>query len=458
MRRPLCPLQGHDFITRSADDCSLVTSTPIGEDGDEEVVLLDTLSGFDFEKTVGRILERLGVGKVERVLFTQDEGRDILIRSPQGLIVVECKHQPNTSIGRPIVQKLHSAVISSNAIKGMLVTTGHFTEEAIEYAKKLGAQGTTIEMIDRPILADMASRARIRLRSKGEALTVWTFSIPTESETRKMVGSFLASHVEIHPRSPIDLMGNCERSLAYRPMYAVRYSVDATFQTSVGIIHREQVSNRTIMFDGNNGQLAKDDVVTFFEPEPQVRFTRTHDDFKGVLPTFKVDSTSLQRTAKATITKLHTKRVTYSGKNNVSYAKMCEPGERDIVIEDIRQLYLPMASLDFTLGSYPYKMVGVQGPSGRLLPTSHDVLNCRACNQPIQGQGLLCDTCGKVTHSGGLRLKKIHGFKCGICGRTTCKFDGHWRRRFVVWRQLLCPSCKEKSDTLGIATQRLILT
>ena len=134
------------------------TGIPTASD-DEETVFLDMLTGFDFEKTVGRILERLGVGRVEQVLFAQDEGRDILVRSPEGVIVVECKHQPNTSIGRPIVQKLHSAVISSGAVKGMLITTGRFTEEATEHARKLKTQGTTIEMIDKPILADMAARA-----------------------------------------------------------------------------------------------------------------------------------------------------------------------------------------------------------------------------------------------------------------------------------------------------------
>lgn len=424
-------------------------------DDDEEAVQLDALSGFDFEKVVGRMLERLGIGKVEQVLFTQDEGRDILVRSRQGLIVVECKHQPNTSIGRPIVQKLHSAVVTSQAVKGMLVTTGRFTEEATEYAKKLGSQGITIEMIDRPILADMASRARVKLTSRGESLSVWTYSIPDESRTREMVGSFLATQIVTNPRRPIDLLEVFERNLAYRPMYAVRYSLDATFQTSVGMIHREHVSNQVIMFDGNSGQLTRDDVVAFFETEPQVRFAGTHNDFKGELPTFKIDFVSLQRKSKATIAKLHTKTVRYSGKNNVSYSKVCEPGERDIQIEDVRQLYLPTASLNFKLVGQPYRLGAVQGPSGRFLALSHDVLTCRVCNLLIRNHALLCDTCGRVTHSGGLRLKSIHGFRCGNCGRTTCRFDGHWRRRYIIWRQLMCPSCETEVSGLGKETRNL---
>ena len=80
-----------------------------------ETVLLDKMSGFEFEEFFGHLLSKLGRGRVEKILFTHDEGRDILVRTPSGLIVVECKHHPTGTIGRPIVQKLHSAVISSGA-------------------------------------------------------------------------------------------------------------------------------------------------------------------------------------------------------------------------------------------------------------------------------------------------------------------------------------------------------
>lgn len=422
---------------------------------DEEEVNLDALTGFDFENLFGRILERLGIGKVERTLYTQDEGRDILVSSPQGLIIVECKHQPNTSIGRPILQKLHSAVISSKAVRGMLVTTGRFTEEAIAHAKKLAAQGTTVEMIDKPILVDMASKARIRLRSKGEALNIWSYSIPDKPQTEGTVGTFLETQISTSPRRPIDLLRASNRSLTYISVFAVRYSVDAIFQTSVGMIHREHAAGRSIMLDGHSGHVVNNSVVSFFEKEPRTRFTGIHLDFRGELPSFKVDSMTLQGKAKAAIAQLHTRTVSYPGKNNVQYSKTCEPGERDIQVEDIKQLYMPVASLDFRLEGVPYHLDCVQGPSGRLLPLSHDILKCRLCNLSIRQGGLLCGVCGRVTHSGGLRLASIHGFRCGACGRTTCRFDGHWTRRFFVWRRLLCPSCAEEAHLQGKATREL---
>lgn len=415
------------------------------------------MSGFDFEEFVARLLNKLGYGQVKEVLFTQDEGRDVLIQSPDGLIVVECKHQPKTGVGRPIVQKLHSAVISSQAVKGMLVTTGHFTEEAIEYAKKLSESGTSIDMIDRRLLADMASRAGIRLSGRGEELAVWTYPIPNETQTRRMVGSAVASWVTSEPREPLALLRECKRTLAYRPMYVIRYSVDSVFETSVGVIHRESASDVKVVFDGNTGELTRDDVVKFFEPETQTRFTGTHQDFRGNLPTFQIDSTSLLRLAKQTIIRAHTKTVRYSGRNNVSYTKVCEPGERDVYIHDVRQVYLPTARLEFSLEETGYHLGGVQAPSGRFLPLSHDVLTCRTCGQSVTRRGLLCDTCGRVTHSGGFLLGSVHGFKCGRCRRTTCRAHGHWRRRYLIWRELLCPECNEIRIGEGKPTRPLLV-
>jgi restriction endonuclease Mrr len=52
-------------------------------------------------------------------------------------IVVECKH--TDAVGRPVVQKLHSAVATfefDGHKRGMVATTGRFTGPAEEYAER----------------------------------------------------------------------------------------------------------------------------------------------------------------------------------------------------------------------------------------------------------------------------------------------------------------------------------
>lgn len=98
-------------------------------------IYLNSIDGFEFEKVCRIIFSNLNYGYVESTPLVGDKGRDLIIHSNEGKILVECKHHPKSSIGRPVVQKLHSAVISEGAIKGIIVTTGTFSKDAILHAK-----------------------------------------------------------------------------------------------------------------------------------------------------------------------------------------------------------------------------------------------------------------------------------------------------------------------------------
>lgn len=421
---------------------------------EELSVLLDKMSGFEFEELVAEILSRLNQGHVEKILYTQDEGRDILIDSASGLIVVECKHHPKGSIGRPVVQKLHSAVITSKAVKGMLVTTGHFTQEALDYAKKLQNSGTIIEMIDHPLLADMASRANITMVSGRKGLSVWTYDPPPNDITDREICDYVTSVSSSYPRHPSSLLNNSNRTISYRPVYLVTYSVRSVFQTSVGIVHREPVSNAQIALDGDKGWQYDSKITGFLQGEGQTKFFQPHKDFRGVLPTFRMNATALHDVAKRTILQLHTKQVSYLGANNHSYTKVCKPNDRDVFLSDIRQLYIPMACLTFNLNSSSYVIEGVQAPSGRLLSLSDNLKQCAICKQNIHENAILCDVCGCITHSGGFFISSVHGFRCKKCGRTTCRNDGYWRRKYLIFKEMLCPACYEESKKIGITLRK----
>ena len=104
---------------------------------ESEAVFLNSLDGFGFEAFCERLFGKSGWGKIERIGMVGDAGRDLIIHTSQGKIVVECKHQPRSSVGRPVVQKLHSDIISAGSKKGIIITTGKFSKQAIEYSKNL---------------------------------------------------------------------------------------------------------------------------------------------------------------------------------------------------------------------------------------------------------------------------------------------------------------------------------
>ncbi len=363
--------------------------------------------------------------------------------------MVECKHHPKGSIGRPVVQKLHSAVISSGAAMGILVTTGHFTKEALGYARKLSQQGTNIEMIDRPLLMDMAARAGIKLVSGGESLNVWTFSIPPPDATRGALEAYLHTFMVSYPRRPEALLADEHRTIAYRPGYAVTYDLHAVFETQVGVIHRERVEGASLVLDGNTGEPLEPATTDFVRTEPQIPFLGANEEFSGSLPTFQVDATSLRTLAKTTIVRAHTRTVRYRGRNNQVYHKVCEPGDRDILIRDIRQVYLPYLVVNFQLLQTPYRVDALHGPSGRFRSLSEDVRRCGVCHATVEGRTVLCDICGRGAHPYGWRLKRIHGFSCKVCRRTTCRFHGYWVRRLLISKALLCPLCAKAAKRKG---------
>lgn len=125
-------------------------------------VRLDVLSGYEFEKFCAMVFDRLGYGRIENLPSVGDKGRDLIIHGERK-IVVECKHQPKTAVGRPVIQKLHSAVVSERADGGWVVTTGGFTRQAREHAEEIQESGIELKLIDRVMLLDLADQAGIEI-------------------------------------------------------------------------------------------------------------------------------------------------------------------------------------------------------------------------------------------------------------------------------------------------------
>jgi restriction system protein len=68
---------------------------------------------------------------------SNDYGVDGYVFHPDGLIVVQCKkYSPTNPVGRPTIQQFKGVVEEQGALRGYVVTTSRFTDEAIESAEK----------------------------------------------------------------------------------------------------------------------------------------------------------------------------------------------------------------------------------------------------------------------------------------------------------------------------------
>lgn len=94
-----------------------------------------TLTPQAFEDAVAEMYRALGF-HVKQTAYSADGGWDLELRADGKRTLVECKQwDPLRTVGRPILQKLHSAMVTERATDGMLVTTAGFTAPAVEFAR-----------------------------------------------------------------------------------------------------------------------------------------------------------------------------------------------------------------------------------------------------------------------------------------------------------------------------------
>lgn len=93
-----------------------------------------SLSGEEFEKALGQLLEDLGYS-THGTPRTGDEGIDLIVRRGTKTTVVQCK-QHKKPVGPAVVRELYGAMIAYGADQALLACTAGFTRGAEAFARK----------------------------------------------------------------------------------------------------------------------------------------------------------------------------------------------------------------------------------------------------------------------------------------------------------------------------------
>jgi restriction system protein len=414
-----------------------------------EVILLDDMDWFEFEQFVAHLFEKLGLGKAEEIRKGRDAGKDIILRSPQGLLIVECKHHPKGSVGRPVVQKLHSAVISANAIKGFVVTTGHFSENETTYARSLGS---IIELVDSRILSDMANKARVRVLKKGEKTSVFHVLPPPQRFIEQKMLSSIIGNAFSFPNEPSQLSKTEVINTQFVPAYLLEYSLNQNFSTTVGIIHRIHVNKERLLLNGQDGSIIASQLCRMVSPASMVedRYSLEQKDvFRG---SFKIGYSTAKRLGTRHIRKRHTTTVGYYGANNVHYTKKCTPNVSNILIRSLTQVYIPVLTVSFQIVAKQHK-ISLCGNPEVIEILDGAVYDCEICGNPLSQERLLCNSCGKIVHKPQFIMG--HSFFCELCNKTICKECTYWTRKYLFFKKKLCKNCAEKLHREGKTVKKL---
>lgn len=121
--------------------------------------LLDRQSGLEsiramswreFEILCGEAYRRQGFSVEENGLGGADGGIDLILRKNGEASMVQCKRWKTFKVGVKEVRELYGILVAERANRGIFITSGAYTAEAIDFAK-----GKPLDLIDGPALMDL---------------------------------------------------------------------------------------------------------------------------------------------------------------------------------------------------------------------------------------------------------------------------------------------------------------
>lgn len=96
---------------------------------------LECMSWREFEMLVGEAFRRQGFTVVELGGDGPDGGVDLVLKKNGGNHFVQCKQWKSVSVGVDIVRQHFGVMAAHGAAGGMVVTSGRFTQAAVDFAK-----------------------------------------------------------------------------------------------------------------------------------------------------------------------------------------------------------------------------------------------------------------------------------------------------------------------------------
>jgi restriction system protein len=112
-------------------------------DRQTSVKSIKAVSWKDFEYLVSEAYRRKGYLVQENTGGGADGGVDLVLSKGGERILVQCKNWGSSKVGVSIVRELFGVVTAEGASGGVVVCSGHFTNDAVEFAK-----GKPITLVD----------------------------------------------------------------------------------------------------------------------------------------------------------------------------------------------------------------------------------------------------------------------------------------------------------------------
>ncbi len=121
-------------------------------DAQQDINSIRSLSWQRFEELVGEAYRRQGYRVVENDSAGPDGGIDLVIVKDGKKYLVQCKQWRSQKVGVKVVREMFGLVVAEQAAGGIIITSGHFTQEAGKFAT-----GKPLKLVDGEQLAALIS-------------------------------------------------------------------------------------------------------------------------------------------------------------------------------------------------------------------------------------------------------------------------------------------------------------
>ncbi|MBU1737110.1 MAG: DUF2034 domain-containing protein [Proteobacteria bacterium] len=103
-------------------------------DSQKDIVSIRALGWKEFEELVGEAYRRQGYSVVENHGAGPDGGVDLVLNKDGMTTLVQCKHWKILKVGVKVIRELFGVMASQGAQKGIVISSGEFTKDAIDFA------------------------------------------------------------------------------------------------------------------------------------------------------------------------------------------------------------------------------------------------------------------------------------------------------------------------------------
>ena len=394
----------------------------------------DGLDSDGFVNVCEEILSAFYKSKTKRSFLFEDANTDFVILSSDN-IAVDCKHPAKSPIGRPAVEKFFLAMKKKKVKEGIIVTTGRFASTA---QKHVDENNLPITLMDIEKLASIAYKAGIKLVYKKEEPDAFTIISNSDREFRENLSKRLKHDLKCSEDISLNL-SIVKRDISFSLFYKIDYTVNAEFEASKKVIHTERGEGS--YYIDEKGRIQDDAFVKIYDMVPRMAYSPDGKTLEISKPSKQVLDSLYGK-----VQSIHTKYVPYMKKDKLS-TKKCEPTKKDITIQNVMCLYLPLSDVEYEMFGKKRAIRPLESGNDNFIIIEPEIYKCDVCNGKISRDGTVCVKCGNI-------VDDKHSAICSRCKCTMCTECSLFVSKFLGKGEPICSTCADKEPGLKIKGQK----